>query len=150
MSAEVVPILQRLDRHLAMFDLTKDTLGADLLEIASVGAHNALIAGEDVNGRPLAPLTTGYRVWKEREYPGLPIGFLELEMGRLDNFRGVQEIEETEATVTYGLNERAREELDWFCQGDPPNKPPRNVWGFTAASIRESTDRLDDHFYQNL
>jgi hypothetical protein len=149
--AELAPILSRLDRHMEMFDLTRDSLGEDLCEIASVGAHDALTRGEDVDGNALAPLSPAYDAWKSRHYPGLPIGFKDLEMGRLDNFRGTVDVTADAVSVEYGLNDQAKDELDMFCQGDPSrNRPARNVWGFTDESLKNSTQRTGDHFQKHI
>lgn len=148
--SDINHILDRLRRHESMFDLSTD-LGEDLCEIASVAAHAALLAGEDFEGNPLPPLSPAYEAWKSVHYPGLPIGFRDLEMGRLEHFRGEVEMERDSAVVTYGINEQARDEFAWFNEGDRArNRPPRRVWGLTAEAVRLSAERLDDHFRDNL
>lgn len=124
-----------------MFDLTDGGLGGKLLDAASLNCWLSLMNQEDSQGNALAPLSEDYAEWKAKSHPGYPIGVLEFEMAKREHFFGERTIGSDEAEVTYGKNDRAREEAAWFIEGDS-NRPPRPFWGLTAQAIKESEDIL--------
>ena len=126
-----------------MFDLTRDDLGRRLLDAASINCWLSLTNQEDAQGNALAPLSPDYAASKAKDKPGYPIGVYDAEMIKREHFFGERRIEENEAEVIYGKNEKAREEAAWFIEGDPSNnRPPRPFWGLTAQAIKESEEIL--------
>lgn len=151
MSPRAAKICWALERHAAAFDLTRDGLGERLLTIASNGAYHALLRGEDADGNELAALSEDYAAWKEKRYPGRPIGILEHEMAKWVHFQGERAIAPDLATVTYGRNEEAKQEAAWFIEGSQEqNRPPRPFWGLTEDAVKESTEYLTKHLKASL
>lgn len=143
MNAAAQRILDRLERHKTMFDLTRDDLGRKLLDAASINCWLSLTNQEDAQGNALAPLSPDYAKAKEKDKPGYPIGVYDAEMVKREHFFGERRIESDEAEVIYGKNDKAREEAAWFIEGYPNNnRPPRPFWGLTAQTIKESEDIL--------
>ncbi len=144
---EAQRIIDRLERHKDIFNLERNELGARLCRIASNGANDALQAGLAADGSKLADLSEDYEAWKARTHPGSPLGILDYEMARWENFLGRPEISTNDAEVVFGVTEQARQEAAWFIEGDPPHRPPRPFWGLTAPAIEESRALLTAVFH---
>jgi hypothetical protein len=148
MSKALDRIVDALSRHKRMFDMR--VIGEDLCHAFADGCYNALMSQKDYLGRPLAPLTPGYRRWKERNYPGHPIGILEFEMAQYTHFRNEVIAKRDEAAMRYGRTEEAQDEFAWFNEGNPPTQAPRPVWGMTAQAEQNIREILTRHLRDNI
>lgn len=145
MSPAAQRILDRLERHKTMFDLRRDDLGKKLLDAASINSWLSLMSQEDADGNALAPLSEDYAKAKARERPGYPLGVYDAEMIKREHFFGERRVDDGEAEVIYGINDKAREEAAWFIEGDPArNRPPRPFWGLTEQTVKEAREILTD------
>lgn len=132
-----------LKRHKTFLDFSQDNLGDDLLLIAAIGVQNNIRQQQAPDGTPWAPLSEKYAEWKAFHYPSEPPGVLHFLMAMQDEIMGTVYMSNNEARMTYGITSEARDEMEWFSNGDPSkNRPARPFWGFTEESIEASTDRV--------
>lgn len=141
-------ILNALDRHEHMFDLSDDSdLGDHALDIAVGGVKESFGQQQTPEGGPWPALSEGYERAKSRTHPGAPMGVREgLMRSELDGTRVVTDLA---AVYTCGQSEPGRDEVDWFSSGGG-NRPPRPFVGFTDRSLSESDDLFLHHFETNL
>lgn len=141
------PMLSDLVRHVGLFDLS-GRLGRDALEIASADVKNNFDNQESPDGTSWAPLTDHYRNWKERHFPGRPIG---VRMGELrEHLIGEREQSPTVASVAIGATIEAADKAAWLHEGDETrNRFARPFIGFSESG-RAQSDRLFDDYFQRV
>jgi hypothetical protein len=138
-------ILQDMERHRKLFDLSEGNLGRDLCKAATDGVQ-ACIAGEHApDGTPWAALSEKYAEWKSFQFPGNPISLLHGTMDDPHEVAGIVDVADSWAEVTYGRSDQARQEAMWFQEGNS-HQPPRPFWGFTAESLKAVREILDARF----
>lgn len=144
-------ILSQLEGIRLVFDFTQDKLGDDICRIATNGCYFAFRNGFDPDGNEIPALSKAYAEWKARQFPGRPLGILEFEMAKKEHFDGFVQATANECSVTYGLNEQAKEEFAWFNEGDAErNRPPRPIWGLTEEAKIEITKLLNERLRRAL
>jgi hypothetical protein len=144
-SAASAAILRDLKLHEHLFDLTRDDLGEQLLDIAGEAMLRNLDAELDADGAPLAPLSEGYGQWKAKAAPGRPIGELYGELKDPANFEGERRITPEVAISVFGVTQEARDEAAAFIEGND-RQPPRNFHGLTIEALQLSDEALDRRF----
>jgi hypothetical protein len=144
MDPEHARIISDLADHAVLFDLS-DGLGDDVLDVAVGGVKSHFNAQLDPDGATWAELQSAYKRWKDKHYPGNPIGVQEGLMR--DEIDGERKVDPDSAEWTYGHSDEARAEADWFTQGDPEqNRKPRPFADLNGDSIARSDQLLDTHF----
>jgi hypothetical protein len=143
MSAAFVKIKADLERHRHLFDLDRDRLGEDLCSAATAGVQECIAGQHAPDGTPWDKLSPAYDEWKSFQFPGEPIAVLYKHMADPHEVAGEVEVAALRAVVTYGISDRAKQEIVWFSEGDA-DQPPRPFWGFTAASLAEAGKILAD------
>lgn len=138
-------ILEDLDSHRDIFDMDRNDLGENLLDVAVDGVQQRFDSQTDPDGQAWPQLQSEYKRWKDKNYPGEPIGVLEgLMRSEID---GERAIETNSAEWTYGKTQEARDEATWFSEGDPvQNRKPRPFADLNEQSVRRSDQILDNHF----
>jgi hypothetical protein len=130
-------------------DLTHKDLALDLLEIAIEEIRNNIDAGLDCDGRAFRSLEPRYKAWKDKEYPGRPIGILTGFMTSDEQMRGERHITPHSAVMTYGTVLEARDQAGYFQESEnekgdiTPNRP---FYGLTKQAIKRMDDRVDKAF----
>jgi phage gpG-like protein len=138
--AKIIGDVRRISRT---FDMTQNGLGADLLKAFTDGVKDTIAKEEAPDGTPWDQLDPAYEAWKQKNYPGKPIGFLEEIMADAAQIEGTPRITAEEAETTYGITDVARDHASWFQNGDEDNnQPPRPFWGFTPESLAKIKEIL--------
>ena len=136
-------ILGDLDAHARALDLD-GPLGERLVGIARESTQRNFTAAAAPDGTPWPELSSDYRQWKQRYYPGEPIGVRDGAMR--EGLNGEPELTPGSATWTFGQGGRDREECDWFSAGDPPaNRPPRPFVGLDGQGKADAREAVWDH-----
>ena len=145
MDPELGEILGDLQRHAGLFHLDQNGLGDRALDIAVNGVKDHFDAEVNPDGVPWPRLQADYKRWKDRHFPGQPIGVQEgLMRAEIDGERAVGG---DSAEWTYGRSEEARQEAGWFQQGDPEqNRPERRFADLNPESTSRSDQLFDTHF----
>ncbi len=144
---DLTSILQDLDEHTGLFDMDRNGLGDRLLDVAVNGVKDHFNAEVDPDGNPWPELQSDYKRWKDRHFPGEPIG-VQTGMMRAE-IDGETQVDANSAEWTYGRSEVAKQEAGWFSEGDPEqNRKPRPFADLNAESISRSDQILDTHFEQ--
>jgi Phage virion morphogenesis family len=139
-------ILADLERHKHLFDLDRDDLGRKLGKAFTDGVQECIAGQHDPDGQGWEYLSPAYEEWKGFQFPGNPIGVLHQTMADPHEVAGeMTTLTATQATVTYGITEQAKQEAQWFQEGDA-HQPPRRFWGFTPDSLDEVKKLLDERF----
>jgi hypothetical protein len=135
-----------LDRHRHLFDLDRDDLGRKLCKAATDGVQHGIGRQEAPDGTPWAPLSEKYDEWKSFQFPGNPIAVLRGTMADPNEVAGEVEVKVLEATVTYGVSAKAKDEAEWFSDGNGAGQPGRPFFGLTAEGLAGSKSLLDARF----
>lgn len=144
---EVAEAIRRLPRA---FVLTRShrggrSLGEAALDLIAQRIQERALGEQttpdDVAWKPNAP---GYAASAAKA--GKPIGVLHGRMLDTTQLRGVREIEESSADMTYGVDDEARQEMEWFSEGNGRGQPAREVYGFDE----KDEAALDDFFEADL
>lgn len=141
-SRQMNSILAALDRHVRYFDLDRNDLAEDLMDIATEEIRRSMDAETDPDGNPWPALSGDYAKWKAKHFPGNPMAVLHGVMKTDAQLRGNRNVAPDRCRMTYGLDQRARDEATWFQEGPPE----RRFWGLSAAAITRMNARLDRHF----
>jgi hypothetical protein len=139
-------ILQDMERHRKLFDLSEGNLGKDLCKAATDGVQECIAREESPDGKRWDDLSPKYAEWKAFQFPGEPVGVLHKTMADPHEVAGLVDVAESWAEVTYGRSDQARAEAEWFQDPKNPNQPPRKFWGFTAESLKAVREILDARF----
>lgn len=134
MSAQLAPILEDLDRHRRCFDLTADGFGEALAETAAAAVFEYMDQETDPDNRAWAPLAEWYAERKAEHFPGRIKAELYLLMKTPDQLKGTLEIEADRMVQTYGTDEEARQEANWFQEGSDV-QPPRRFYAFNDLAL---------------
>lgn len=141
----IQPILNDLEAMKAIFDLSQG-VGADFLESTSQAVFAQMAAESDADGNPWPALSSSYERWKSANFPGEPISRLHGLMREIDQVRGDQHVESELASMTFGLDEQARAEAEWFQDPENPGQPPRGFYDFGSAVVAAVTPTIDGRF----
>lgn len=144
-AAAMAKILADTNRHRHLFAMDRDNLGHDLCKAATDGVQECIAGEHDPDGNAWAPLSPKYEEQKAFEYPGQPMAVLHQVMANPHEVAGEVVVSADRATVTYGISEQARQEAEWFQEGNA-HQPARRFWGFTGASLKEVRSILDKRF----
>ena len=145
MDPEAAQIRADLDRHAGLFQLDQGGLGDDALDLAVNGVKDHFDQQVDPDGVPWPALSTDYSRWKQRHYPGEPMGVLERIMR--PEIDGSRAIGPDSAEWTNGQTEEGKQHATWFQEGDPEqNRPERRFADLNADSIGKSNPLFDHHF----
>lgn len=139
--AEIIADLKRLAK---MFDLRRDNLGSDLLDLAAEDVLETMDRQEDPDGLPWIPLSDAYEEWKSLHFPAQPMAVLFGLMKTREQVRGFRVIGVDRAEMTYGLDDQVRNEAEWFQEGNT-HQPPRPFYALTAQAVARA-DVMIDHW----
>lgn len=143
-------ILADLARHRAALDLTGG-LGKKLLDAQLAGQLDRFDRQVDPTGERWPELSEDYEKAKARKYPGQPIGVREGLMRSDSEMEGEPEITPTSAKRTYGKTRAARDEAEWFQEGDPTqNRPPRPFVGLSSDDEAKADQIIQEHLRESL
>lgn len=147
MSRQLQAILSDLRRHRQFADFTHDGFGERLMNIDVTAIEARCRAELDPYGHEWAALSEAYAAWKKKMLGRDQIGILFRRMLAHEELRGSRYISATDALMTYGVTEEARNEAEWFQEGDPArNRPPRPFYDFTASANQTRQAYLDKRF----
>ena len=138
---DAIQILADLKRHETLFDLSKDGLGNQLLNVAANEIETMFIRHKKPDGSYWAPLTSDYARWKRLNFPGEPMGVL--TGGMSSEFPGETQVQPDLAQLTALQSAAMRARLGSFSERRP-------FFGFNEESITVTTSVLDNHFKENV
>lgn len=145
--SQSAPIIADLERHKQGFDFTQDELAQRVSVVTAAAIYSYMDAQVDADNAPWIALADGYARWKERHFPGQPIGVLTGHMKALAQLLGELEITPHLLKQTYGIDEQARLLAEWFQEGyDDQNRPPRSFYDLNDLAVAA----LDDFFDRYL
>lgn len=123
-------------------DLTNDGLGEDLLGVVVEGLVDRNAAQLDPAGADWAANKEPYASSPRKA--GKPVGVLTGEMLSMVQLAGEKEITSTKATMTYGVNQDARDKSDWFTAGRAGVQEPREFYALDPAIEAKVTERAEE------
>lgn len=144
MSAQISPILADLQRHRHCFDLDRG-LAEPLAEATAAAIFEYMEAQVDPDGHAWEPLSEKYAEWKATHAPGAKMSELYYRMKAPDQLKGELGIDVYRLEQTYGLDLEARQEAEWFQEGNP-NQPPRPFYAFNDLAAVYLANVLDRAF----
>lgn len=142
---DLITIAADINRLADCFHFRREGFGEALMDAAAEGILVAMDAQEDPDGNPWAPLSERYRDWKSRKFPGNPMAVLYGVMKTEENIRGQRLVLSTMAIMTFGTDDLAKQEAEWFQEGNE-NQPPRPFYAFTRASVEACDGLCDERF----
>lgn len=147
MSPAASRVTEALRRHKGFLDFEAGGLGDDLIKAFTDGVLGCIVGEHSPDGTRWDDLSKTYAEAKARKHPGRPMAVLDFHMAKPDQVAGVPDVTTSEASVTLGTDDRARDEAEWFQEGDPArNRPPRPFWGFTPASEKQAEAILTERY----
>jgi hypothetical protein len=132
-------ILLELKRLESIFDLDRQDLGRQLLEITTQSILANMAMEVSFDGTPWPALSPDYETWKQGEAPGAPMAELYGHMKTYEQIKGEQHITSQIAQMDYGVDDLARLEASWFA-------PRRPFYGLTDDAEHRSEDVLNATF----
>jgi hypothetical protein len=145
--AQEQKVLGDLAEHAKIFRLDEHRLGERLLDIAAEEVEGLFLDQKDADGNDWPDLSEEYEKWKATHSSSSAIGTLWGMMSDPANIAGVRAISADEATMTYGVTQAARDEAEWFQEGNAArNQPPRQFYALSAQAESRIGAFLDSHF----
>ena len=149
MSAQMNAILRDLERIPHAFAFDRDRFGERVAEETAAAIFEYMDAEYGPNNAPWIELAERYRRWKERHFPGRKIGELHLHMKDPMQLRGELQIGPDAMQQTYGLDEQARLEAEWFQEGHSgQNRPPRPFYTLNDLALVRLGELFDLRFHE--
>ena len=140
-------IIADLERHKRCFDFTQDTLASDVAEALASAVYEYMDAGIDPRGASWIELSPAYLLWKTRHFPGRLISELHLLMKDPAQLKGELDATRNKLIQTYGLNEEAKLEAEWFSEGhSEQNRPPRPFYELNDLALVHLAAVFDARF----
>lgn len=144
MSRELTAILNDLDQHANAFDLSHG-FGSDLMVEAAGAIEEQMDAELDPDGVAWEPLSEAYEKAKDAQTSGAPMAVLFGVMKTFYNLLGRQWISAKECRQTFGQDEQATDEAEWFQEGNA-NQPARPFYEIPDAGVKKLDDLTDHQF----
>ena len=145
MNPELAAIVADMGGIVDAFDLSRKRLGEKALDIIADGILDNAANGLDPDGNRWPELSPEYAAAKAISHPGEPIGVRDGLMLDREQVKGSRRIVQGEAASTYGLDEKARDEMVHFSEGSD-NQLPRLVVGITDVADQRLRGLFDDAF----
>lgn len=146
-SRQLMSILRDLDRQVHAFDLDRDDLAEDLMDVAAEVIRRDIDSQTDPDGQPWPELSPAYAEWKATVAPGNPMAFLYRQMIDNEQILGESWVSATMARMVFGVDETPKQEAVYFQEGNPENnQPPRPFYAFSIECLTRMDALLDQRF----
>lgn len=148
-SNQLMRIIRDLRRHCRTFDA--DRVGEDVLDLVVEEQMRDFDAEVDPDGSRWPDLSAAYLEFKRRYAATTKMGHLHGNLATEENFRGQRYSDRHEARSAFGTTEQAKDEAEWFEEGDPAmNRPPRHFLGISPLAEQRIDSFLDEQHRKNL
>ena len=133
MSAQGRRIVGDLHRHKQCWDFSQDRLAEDAAEAAAMGIYITMDYQTDPDGQTWDKLNEKYAKWKAKHRPGMLIGERDGHMKTQEELKGEITLDPDGMTQTYGLDDQAQNEAEWFSEGND-HRPAREFYALNAKA----------------